>query len=145
MNGGGTRRPARILVVDDNPDDLDLLRLAFCRAGSSCVLTPVLGGDAAIRMLDTFETGGERPDLVLVDWKMPGVSGRDVLRAIRARASLSGLPVLVFSSSDDPADVRAAYAAGATCYLTKPPGLYEYHALVRDIEAFWCRPALYEP
>ncbi len=141
----GVRRPARILVVDDNPDDLYLLQLAFCRAGSTCILTPVLGGEAAVRILDSCDTGGMRPDLVLVDWKMPVVSGGDVLRAIRGRASLCGLPVLVFSSSDDPIDVRAAYAAGATCYLTKPPGLYEYHTLVRDIEAFWCRPVLYDP
>jgi CheY-like chemotaxis protein len=132
----GPSRPARLLLVDDNDDDIALMRLAFRRAGTNCSVAAAAGGDAALAHLASPTE--PRPDLVLLDWRMPGTSGLEVLRTIRADPRLLGLPVVVFSSSDDPEDVKDAYAAGATCYLTKPPGLSEYEALAHKLHSFWC-------
>ncbi|MFN7144557.1 MAG: response regulator [Myxococcota bacterium] len=143
MNSGfGPRRGARILVVDDNDDDIELLRIAFDRHPQGCSMTAVSSVTEARKVLDEPT---KRPDIVLLDWKMPGMSGPEFVRAIRRDPRLVGLPLLVFSSSDAPADVRQAHEAGATAYLVKPPGLREYEEFVRDLNGFWCRPVLYPP
>lgn len=131
-----TARGVHVLVVDDNSDDIELFRLSFARASPGCTVTGASSTRAAGTML---LEGGLRPDLVLLDWKMPGMRGPDLLRTLRADARTVGLPVLVFSSSDDPTDQRDAYGAGATAWLVKPPGLAEYESLARDIHAFWSR------
>lgn len=136
------RRGARILVVDDNDDDIELLRIAFDRYPQGCTMASVSSVAEARKVLDDPE---KRPDLVLMDWKMPGMSGPDFVRAVRREPRLVGLPLLVFSSSDAPGDVRQAHEAGATGYVVKPPGLKEYEEFVRDLNAFWCRPVLYPP
>ncbi|MES2640656.1 MAG: response regulator [Myxococcota bacterium] len=133
-------RGARVLVVDDNVDDIELLRLSFARVGPSC---SVVGTTSTKEALGLLATRDGRPDVVLLDWKMPSMDSPEFIRALRADPRTIGLAVLVFSSSDDPGDIRAAYAAGATAYLLKPPGLVEYESLARDISTFWCRPVRY--
>ncbi len=133
-------RPTRVLVVDDNEDDIEILRIAFARSGPGCT---IVGSASTTQAQGLLQAPGGRPDLLLLDWKMPGMNAEDFIRSVRTDPRTVGLPVLVFSSSDDPADVRAAYAAGATAYMAKPLGLAEYEALARDVQAFWCRPVLY--
>ncbi|MDP2315475.1 MAG: response regulator [Pseudomonadota bacterium] len=128
---------ASFLVVDDNEDDIELLRIAMRRCGSACGISVATNGADAIRRLGPG--GDDRPDLVLLDWKMPGVSGAEVLRAIRENPAMRGLPVLVFSSSSAPDDIRAAHALGATGYLPKPADMSEYLRLAQALDDRWCR------
>jgi two-component system response regulator len=130
----------RILVVDDNDDDIELLRISLARSGSGFELVPATSTAEARAGLENRE---RRPDLVLLDWKMPAMDGPEFLRHVRADPRTVGMPVIVFSSSDDPADVRAAYGAGASAYVLKPPGFAEYESFGRDICAFWCRMVPY--
>src|SRR5258708_3926303 len=74
---------------------------------------------------------------MLLDLKMPLVTGLDVLRQIRGQPALKMLPVLVFSASAVPGDVDEAYRLGASAFLVKPSGLAEFAALVRLIRDFW--------
>jgi two-component system response regulator len=135
-------RGARILVFDDSDDDLELLRLSFARHAPRCLVTGVSDRSNAEGIL--FDSA-RRPDLVLLDWKMPGIDCPGFLRAIRREPRTVGVPVVVFSSSDDPRDVCHAFDAGATAYLLKPRGIVDYDTFVTDLNGFWCRMALYPP
>ncbi|WP_240635922.1 response regulator [Caldimonas tepidiphila] len=117
--------PPILLLVEDNPDDVLLLRRALRKCRTAVLLRVAEDGDQALGRLQAAlaGTGGEReplPALVLLDWKLPRRSGHEVLCWIRARPELDALPVVVFTSSAEPADVRAATAARANSYLQKP-------------------------
>lgn len=133
--------PVRVLVVDDNPDDVDLLRLCLTRSDAHCVVSAAGSGVDAVGVLRSTPPG-QRPQLVLLDVNMPGMSGRDVLRALRADPRTAGIPVLVLSSSDDPTDVETLYRLGASGYLLKPTGLAEFRQLAERLDQFWFRTAL---
>ncbi|QAU33237.1 response regulator [Janthinobacterium sp. 17J80-10] len=129
-----------VLLVEDNPDEILLARRAFARAGLGENLRIAEGGEAACRLL--LQDGGDAlPALVLLDWQMPGMDGLAVLRALRqARPQSAGAalpPVVILSSSDDPGDIAAAYAAGANSYLRKPVDFEIFAQLVSDLHRYW--------
>lgn len=125
----------RLLVVDDNEDDVELLRIAFARGAPGWVVESAPAAGVVRAILGAALP----PDVVMLDWRMPGTSGAEALAAIRKERSLVGLPVFVFTSSDAPADVREAHELGCTAYLQKPPGMSEYVQLARDVDALWTR------
>ncbi|MDP2308351.1 MAG: response regulator [Pseudomonadota bacterium] len=127
----------RLLVVDDNDDDVELLRIALKRTDSGLVLSVEKSGEAALRRL-AAAVGAKLPDVVLLDWKMPGISGAEVLKAIREAPTTHHLPVVVLSSSEAPDDLRVATALGATGYLPKPADMGGYLALARSLDEAWC-------
>lgn len=127
MSPDGTLPPS-ILVVDDNPADARLIREAL--AGRSIHVAE----DAWAAL--TFLTS-HYPALVLLDLHLPGMSGHELLLAIRAREHLARVPVVVFSSSDSAGDAELAYTASANCYVTKPAGLDQFLDTVRRIDHFW--------
>jgi CheY-like chemotaxis protein len=111
---GMDRHQAKILVADDSAEDLFFLARAFEKAGLQDFVTSVPDGEQAIQHLERA-----RPDLLLLDLKMPKLTGFDVLKWIQARPELSGLQVVVFSSSDLPEDKKRAKELGAKGYLVK--------------------------
>lgn len=135
-------RPPRVLVVDDNEDDIELVRLALGRVDSPCV---VLAASCIPRLEAALQDEPRRPDPVLLDWKMPDMDAAEVVRRIRREPRTVGLPVVVSSSSDDPTDVRRAYEAGASAYVLKPASLGGYEAFARYIHGFWCKSTLLPP
>jgi CheY-like chemotaxis protein len=129
----------RLLVVEDSPADLRLLREAVREHGLDVVIDDVADGELALRHL---RGDGPRPDLILLDLNLPRLHGREVLEAIKADPRLRSIPVLVLSTSASPRDVADCYARHASAYLVKPMGLDELGDLVRAIDAFWLRRAL---
>lgn len=127
--------------MDDNPDDLDLLTLCLARVGARFTVQTARSGPEALALIRGGRPGA-RPQLVLLDLNMPEMGGRDVLAELRADPNSAGLPVLVLSSSDAPADVEALYRLGANGYLLKPAGLAEFRALAEALDRFWCGVAL---
>lgn len=125
--------PREVLLVEDDPDDVAFLRESL-KGGPGLIRLKVAadggGGLAALR-------GPGRPALVLLDWRLPDMSGLDLLREIRADAAIRHVPVLVLTTSASERDRRDAYAAGANCFLTKPTGLDAMRALARALEGFW--------
>jgi CheY-like chemotaxis protein len=125
-------RRTGILLVEDCEDDVFLFRRAWSLAWTDIPLTDVRDGGAAIHVLG--EAGRTReeelPALVLTDLKMPGSSGFDLMRFIREEQSLAGLPVLVWSNSSDPEDVRQAQLLGARCFFPKPTSQEEWRKLI---------------
>lgn len=106
----------KILIVDDNPDDIEITKIALAEVGRQEKLEVALRGETA---LDMLRRGNGLPALILLDLKMPGMSGIDTLRQIRADACLEHIPIIIVTSSTLEADEKEAYAAGADYYLHK--------------------------
>ena len=126
-------RAPRVLVVEDNPMDVHMIKLALKRNG--CVSDPVVvdDGEPALAFLrnETPYENESRPDLVILDLNLKRVDGPEVLSFIRQTASLRNLTVMVLSSS--PHDVLASKAPTADSYFEKPASVAEYFAIGKTI------------
>ncbi|MDS0474666.1 response regulator [Natrinema sp. 1APR25-10V2] len=131
--------PIKILLVEDNPGDVRLLKEAFDATKREMNLHTVPTGDAAMEFLTQCRTEPSRslPALIFVDLNLPGADGCDVLETIRNDPNLPYLPVIMLSSSDDHEEIRRCYNATANAYLTKPRDHDRFVSLVEAVEAFW--------
>jgi CheY-like chemotaxis protein len=127
----------RILHVEDNPDDVMLMNLAFSRAGIAAKLHVVNDGDEAIAALKSGAVEGGPPVCVLLDVKLPRVSGLEVLAWIRNQPNLKRLPVILLTSSSQTTDINRAYDLGANSFLVKPPDLDALTQLVKTVAHYW--------
>jgi two-component system, chemotaxis family, response regulator Rcp1 len=133
-------RIIRLLVVEDSPGYLQLVTNAFGDRGEEVrwELTVAKDGEEALALLFDEENNNlPLPDLILLDWNLPKVTGSEVLRRLKQDRKLRRIPVLVFSTSDAEADVHAAYDNHANGYLTKPGDTDALAAIVETIERFW--------
>ena len=105
-----------ILIVDDNPDDIEITRIILRRMGRALKVEEASSGEAALKRLGG---GNNLPSMILLDIKMPGMSGLDTLRRIRADGRLKAIPVIIVTSSALESDEKKAYAAGADNFLHK--------------------------
>src|SRR5580704_9920026 len=133
-------RVIKLLVVEDNASYLYLIKKAFGdrRQETRWELTVATDGEEALRIL--FEEEDENiplPDLVLLDWNLPRISGSEVLQRIKQHPKLRRLPVLIFSSSEAEEDIHSAYDDHANGYITKPGTTDELMVVVETIERFW--------
>ncbi len=119
-----------ILVVDDNPADVRLIREALAERR-------IHVAEDAFAALDFL--GATTPGLVLLDLSLPRMNGHELLSEIRAQPRLAEVPVVIFSSSDSLDDIRRAYDGSANCYVTKPAGLDHFLETIRRIDRFWLR------
>lgn len=128
-----------ILLVEDDPGDAGLVRIALRRSRHACRLHHVKDGDEAMAFLrrDELHAQSPRPDLILLDLNLPGRNGHEVLEQIRADAQLSSIPVVILSTSGAERDVRKAYALGASSYVSKPMDVEAFTAAIHSIEDFW--------
>src|SRR5436189_4187885 len=123
-----------ILIADDDADQAFLTTRALKDAGVQNPLLVVPDGAAAIERLRSAEP---LPCLVLLDQKLPGKSGLEVLEWLRNQSRTCTLPVLLLSASTFGGDARAAYLLGANGYLVKPATLEEMRAIARAIKDYW--------
>jgi CheY-like chemotaxis protein len=128
-----------VLLVEDNAADAHLVREAFREHAPGRRLEVVRDGVEAMDYLrhQGRHAGAPRPALILLDLKLPGKSGHEVLREIKEDPALRRIPVVVFSSSSAQRDVRLCYDLHANCCLGKPGGLDEFVAILKAIETFW--------
>lgn len=139
------QNPFRVLVVDDNEGDQILAREAFADAAENCVVDAVSRGDEALeRMLPedgpSEDPGApELPDLLILDINLPGTSGRDVLKKIRANPRLCHIPIVVMSGSRAAQDLVAAYGGFANSYVVKPFDLDELTEVAKSIVHYWSK------
>jgi CheY-like chemotaxis protein len=136
--------PLSILIADDDAQDAMLVRMAAQRAALGIRLESVTDGEQAIDYLLGRARYADRqshpfPSMMLLDLKMPRLSGFDVLDFVRGEPGLRRLPVVIFSSSDDPKDIKRAYEAGANSYLCKPHSTDDLSALLKALEEYWCK------
>ena len=134
-------RALRILLVEDDDDHVFLIRRALADVEGVDVAIEVAGdGEQAVERLarSRFEPGG-RPQLVLLDLKMPRMDGLEVLRQLRADEATRGLPVVVLTSSERPEDREDAVALGASWFLCKPTDGRRLRSEIQQLAAHWSR------
>lgn len=129
---------ALVLMIDDNEDDVELLATVFAKSSTGFDFSYAL--DAADG-LARLQAEGTRVRLVLLDIKMPSRDGKDVLSEIRRVPASRHVPVIVFSSSDAPTDVRASYQLGANAYVRKPVDLDGWREFLGRLDDFWLKTA----
>ena len=135
-------KDACILQVEDDENDVFLLNHAFKTVGLSKLLRVVTDGGQAIDYLDGRGEFADRKryavtSLIILDLKLPRVSGFEVLHWLRHASALSHLPVIIFSSSAHPGDIDRAYGMGANSFVVKPSTLHERAAFARAIRDYW--------
>lgn len=131
-----------ILLVEDDPNDTLLIKRAFQKAGLGDILKTVSDGDQAIEYLRGANEYADRarfplPFLLLLDLKMPGTDGFEVLQWLRTQPDFKRLLVVVLTSSNLQADVDRAYDLGANSYLVKPVEFNEMVNMIQRFEAYW--------
>lgn len=119
-----SNRPRRILVVDDSEDLRDLAKVALMQDGYIVMEAPT--GEAGLVIADSW-----KPDIILLDLIMPGLSGLEVLKMLRSRPATALTPILVLTGMDDEENIREGFELGATDYLTKPFSVPHLAARVR--------------
>lgn len=133
-------RPFLILLVEDEPADAHLVRLALTENGVEAELQHVVDGREALEYLrqqgQRFAKA-VRPDLILLDLNMPRMNGREFLAAIKCDPALCDIPIVVLSTSEVDRDVRDAYRLGAAGYITKPPDIAEFIDEIRKLSEYW--------
>lgn len=133
-------KPRTILSIDDSPDDLMLLLLSCGAMQVSFQLQTAESGERGLAYLQGTDQFADRarfpwPDLVILDLKMPGISGFDLLAWMRSRPETERLPVVIFTASTHPEDRQRAMELGATRYAVKPVSWEGIQDFVRTIDA----------
>ncbi len=142
MASGNISNASHVLVADDDENDVFLLRFAFQKAGLPHTLIHVRDGQETINYLTANASNSDyqsKPNLLLLDLKMPLVDGFDVLVWLQARPELTTLPVVVLSSSSLAADKKKAKDLGAKDYLAKPTDMDELTKLAHTLHERWLK------
>ena len=132
-------QPIEILLVEDNQGDVELTQNAFHNAKIANRLHVARDGEDALDFL--FQRGkyeqAIRPDVVLLDLNMPGMSGKDVLAIIKEDEAIKDIPVVILTSSDAEQDIVKSYKLHANAYIVKPVDLLQFLHVVEAVEMFW--------
>lgn len=131
-------------MVDDNRTDILLMQKALAKADFPHELRTAPDGQAATDLLKPGSNGSDadRPDLILLDLNMPRKDGFQVLKELKEDPGLAEIPVLIYSSSSHPEDVRRCYALHANSYIPKPMSYEELIEIARLICGYWFRSVL---
>ncbi len=128
-----------ILLVEDDPGDIDLIEEALEDAKLQINLNSVRDGVEALAYLrrEGKYTQAISPDLILLDLNLPRRDGREVLQDIKGDNYFKRIPVVVLTTSDAEDDILKSYNLGANCYVSKPLGMQDFIKIVESIENFW--------
>ena len=131
-----------IMLIEDEATDSLLIQRAFEKAGVANPIQTLAHGDKALAYLEGIGEYADRakyplPIFILLDLKLPGMSGLQLLKWIRTRKELRLIPVVVLTNSSDDAEVKSAYEAGANSYLLKPADRKEVFRVVQLVQTYW--------
>ncbi|QLE54699.1 response regulator [Nostoc sp. TCL26-01] len=131
--------PIEVLLVEDNPGDAQLTRIALEDSKISVNLNVVEDGVEAMAFLRKQEkyVSVPHPDIILLDLNLPRKDGREVLAEIKTDDYLKRIPVVVLTTSQAEEDILRAYNLAANCYITKPVDFDQFVKIVQSIENFW--------
>ncbi|MBW8316165.1 MAG: response regulator [Hydrogenophaga sp.] len=136
MNTSAAMPP--ILLVEDNPMDLDLTLRAFSKKKFANQIQVARDGEEALAFLPRWEAGEALPAVILLDINLPKVNGLEVLRQLKAHERYRRIPVVVLTSSREDRDLTTAYDLGVNSYIEKPVNFSKFMDVVDHIELYWC-------
>jgi CheY-like chemotaxis protein len=132
----GTSKPIMI-VEDDNKDEI-LIRRSLDKAGLVNPIYSSNDGEQAVNLLFPSDgSAGLLPILIMLDLRLPRLSGLEVLERIRSNPRTKNIPVVMLTSSDEPYDIDSCYAAGVNSYVRKPVNFDDFAKAVADIGLYW--------
>ncbi|MBA3924020.1 MAG: response regulator [Nostocaceae cyanobacterium] len=139
VNARAISRQIEVLLVEDNPGDARLTRIALEEGNMHIHLNVVEDGVEAMAFLRKQGKYAEvaHPDLVLLDLNLPKKSGTEVLAQIKADETLKRIPVVILTTSQADKDILEAYNLYANCYITKPVDFDQFVSIIQSIEDFW--------
>jgi chemotaxis family two-component system response regulator Rcp1 len=135
------KRNLKVLLIEDNPSQIMVLKEVLEESGVTMDLEVRTDGETALTDLRREEEVGLRPDLIMLDLRLPGMDGHQVLRELKGDEELRVIPVIVLSTSQADDDVLRCYRMGANCYIVKPVDLDRFIEMIKAVESFWCHTA----
>lgn len=126
-----------ILLVEDNPMDVDLTLRAFARRKLSNPIDVARDGQEALDYIARWEAGAPLPAVILLDVNLPKVNGLEVLRQIRAQPACAQVPVVMLTTSTEDGDIARAYELGANSYIVKPVSFENFIDIAGQINLYW--------
>jgi len=129
--------PFAILLVDDSQVDVDLTILALSRINFNKPIQIARDGAETLEIIEQWNAGNPIPRLILLDIKLPKVSGLEVLKVLKSSSKTRHIPVVMLTSSNNDADIRTAYELGANSYITKPVDFDKFIVLTTAICDYW--------
>lgn len=131
--------PIEILLVEDNPGDVCLIKELFKNAKVKNHINVAKDGEEALKMLrqENEFTKVHLPDFILLDLNLPKKNGKEVLKEMRADVRFKYIPVVVLTSSSSEEDINESYQSGANSFITKPNNLDQFTKVVNSIHEFW--------
>ena len=138
-------RPAQILLVEDNPDDLAITMRAFQKSALVSRLIVARDGQEVLDLLCRAEASGSRPDLVLLDINLPKVNGLDVLATVRATDRVCTVPIVMLTASGRREDIERSYELGANSYIQKPIVFERMTRALDVMRQYWFEVATLPP
>lgn len=127
-----------VLLVEDNPVDVDLTLRAFARRRFANPIHVARDGEEALDWLGRWEAGEPLPLVILLDLKLPRIPGLEVLAQLKANPLSQAIPVVVLTTSAEDRDIAEAYRLGANSYILKPVDFEKFLEVADQIELYWC-------
>lgn len=128
---------APILLVEDNPLDLDLTLRAFKIQKLTNPIEVARDGEEALQYIPRWEAGEPKPLVILLDLHLPKVNGLEVVQALKSHPEFKTIPVVILTTSAESTDVQAAYKLGANSYILKPVDFVKFIEVAKTIELYW--------
>lgn len=126
-----------ILLVEDNPVDLELTLRAFAKRKLTNPIEIARDGEEAIAFLEKWKNGAPVPVAILLDLNLPKLNGLEVLEAIKKHPDFRTIPVVVLTTSSESRDVKTSYLLGANSYIVKPVDFDKFMKVAEQIELYW--------
>jgi len=132
-------RPLEVLLVEDNQGDIEMTRRALRNADTDCNLSVAHDGVQGLEFLRKGEafTDAANPDIILLDINMPRMDGKRFLELTKSDTQLRTIPVIMFTSSQSPEDIRDCYERQASCYVVKPFEMKAFTSALVEVVHFW--------
>jgi CheY-like chemotaxis protein len=128
-----------ILYIEDNEDFVDVVERVMGQIDMSTTMHTVDDGAMALNTLNQLVEDKTKPRLILIDLNLQGLSGLEVLRRIKQTQALRYVPIIMFSTSDNPKDIRSSLEFGANAYVTKPLGYNNLVKCLSSMHEFWLK------
>lgn len=137
MNGiGNHRKEVEILLIEDNPDHVEITTTALENTGIlSSRIHVSYDGEEALSYI--YNPSIQRPDLILLDIRLPKIDGLEVLKKIKTDPRLQTIPVIILTTSSEEGDIIKGYKYGANSYVTKPVNFKDFISKIKSIKFYW--------